>query len=152
MILMDASVLSALAALLGATIGGSTSLLASWLTQRTQARAQWIGQETARRQELYKEFIEQAEKCYVDAIQHDEADVSGLITLYAKIGRMRILSAPEVVMAAGQVGRKILDSYLEKNKTFVELREMVKSDAIDILAGFSEACREELESLRGHQF
>ena len=152
MTLMDASVFSALAALLGATIGGSTSLLASLLTQRTQARAQWIGQETVRRQELYKEFIEQAEKCYVDALQHDEADVSGLITLYAKIGRMRILSAPEVVMAAGQVGQKILDSYLEKNKTFPELREMVKSDAIDILAGFSETCREELESLRGHKF
>jgi hypothetical protein len=149
---VDASVFSALAALLGATIGGSTSLVASLLTQRTQVRAQWIGQETARRQELYKEFIEQAEKCYVDALQHDEADIPGLVTLYAKIGRMRIVSAPEVVLAADHVGQKILDSYLEKNRTFLELREMVKSDSIDVLAGFSETCREELESLRGHQF
>jgi hypothetical protein len=149
---VDASVFSALAALLGATIGGSTSLVASLLTQRTQARAQWIGQETARRQELYKEFIEQAEKCYVDALQHDEADISGLVTLYAKIGRMRILSTPPVVVAADQVGQRILDSYLEKNKTFLELREMVKSDSIDILAGFSETCRHEIESLRGKQF
>jgi hypothetical protein len=150
--LMDAAAFSALAALIGATVGGLTSALASWLTQRTQARALWIGQETIRRQELYKEFIEQASKCYVDALQHDEADIPGLVTLYAKIARMRVLSAPEVVTAADQVGRKIFDCYLERNKTFLELREMVHSDSIDILAGFSEACREELESVRGRQF
>lgn len=36
---MNASVISALAALVGAAIGGMTSVLASWLTQRTQVRA-----------------------------------------------------------------------------------------------------------------
>ena len=39
---MNASVISALAALAGAAIGGFTSFLASLLTQRTQARATWV--------------------------------------------------------------------------------------------------------------
>jgi hypothetical protein len=36
---MNASVITALAALMGAIIGGLTSVLASWLAQRTQARS-----------------------------------------------------------------------------------------------------------------
>src|SRR5262245_50160841 len=67
--LMDSSTVSAIAGLVGAATGGLTSLLASWLTQRTQARASWLGHEIVRRQDLYKEFIEDAAKCYVHALQ-----------------------------------------------------------------------------------
>lgn len=151
---MDASAISALAALIGATIGGVTSLLASWLTQRTHTRVQWLGQAMLRREDVYKEFIVQASKCYVDALQHGEAeaDIPGLVTLYALIGRMRIMSTSKVVDIADQIGRKILDSYLAPDKSFPELREMVKSKSIDIIGEFSEACREEFESLRARQF
>ena len=47
---MNAAYISALAALAGSVIGGLTSLLTSWLTQRTQARAQELNspQEAAR--------------------------------------------------------------------------------------------------------
>jgi hypothetical protein len=38
---MNASVVSALAALFGAAIRGLTSVLATWLTQRTQVRAEF---------------------------------------------------------------------------------------------------------------
>jgi len=57
---MNASVITALAALAGA-IGGLTCF-ASWLAQHAQARAQWLAQDKLRRQELYKEFIEAASK------------------------------------------------------------------------------------------
>jgi hypothetical protein len=149
---MNASVISALAALAGAAVGGLTSVLASWLTQRTQARAQWLAQDKIRRQELYKEFIEDASKCYVDAIQHDKADITVLVGLYTKIGRMRVLSSQQVVESAEKIGRKIIDTYLEPDKTFLELREMVVSGSIDILSDFSEACRAEFDSLRAQQF
>ena len=96
---MDSSVITALAALVGAAIGEFTSLAASWLTQRTQVRAQWISQLILHRQDLYKEFIEQASKCYVHALQHGEADLARLVELYARLGRMRVLS----------VERKIID-------------------------------------------
>jgi hypothetical protein len=145
---MDASIITALAALAGAAIGGLTSVLASWLTQHAQARAQWIAQDKLRRQELYKEFIEAASKCYVDALQHDKADIPALVELYVRVGRMRILSSPNVVESADLVARRIVDTYLAPNKTFLELREMVNSGTIDLLRDFSETCRAEFESLR----
>lgn len=145
---MNASVISALAALAGATIGGFTSVIASWLTRRYQARAQWLVQEKLRRQELYKEFIEEAAKCYTHALQYDKADIPALVVLYTKIGRMRVLSSPTVINSAESVGHKILDTYLEPDRTFLELREMVNSHAIDLLGDFTEACRREFETLR----
>ncbi len=145
---MNASVVTALAALAGAAIGGLTSVLASWLAQQVQARAQWLAQDKLLRHELYKEFIEEASKCYTDALQHDKADIPALVGLFAKLGRMRVLSSPKVVESGEQIGRKIVDTYLEPDKTFLELREMLNSGSIDLLRDFSEACRAELESLR----
>ena len=149
---MNASVISALSGLLGAAIGGFASLLASWMTQRVQVRAQWVVQDKLHRQDLYREFIEEASKCYIDALQHDKGDIPALVTLYTKIQRMRILSPSNVVAAAEQIGHKILDTYLQPDRTFLELREMVQSNSIDILHDFSEACRQEFESLRAQQF
>jgi hypothetical protein len=149
---MNASIISALAALVGATIGGLTSVLASWLTQQTQAKTQWIAQDRIRRQELYKEFIEEASKCYVDALQHDKPDISALVGIYAKIDRMRVQSSPKVVESAEHVGRKIVDAYLAPDKGFLELREMLDSGAINLLGEFSNACRAEFDSLRAQQF
>jgi hypothetical protein len=149
---MNASIVSALAALLGAAIGGLTSVLASWLTQQTQAKAQWIAQERIRRQDLYKEFIEQASKAYIDALQHDKPDISALVEIYAKISRMRVLSTPKVVESADRIGRKIVDAYLAPVKSFLELREMLNTGTIDLLGEFSNACRAEFDSLRAQQF
>ena len=107
---MDTSIISALAALTGAAVGGLTSGIANWLNHRSQVRAQWILHEKTRRQLLYRDFIEEASKCYIDALQHDEADIPGLVGLYAKLSRMRTLSSKSVVHCAEDVARKILDS------------------------------------------
>jgi hypothetical protein len=149
---MNASIISALSALLGAVIGGFTSFLASYMTQRMQVRTQWFTQDRLRRQDLYKEFIEEASKCYIDALLHDKDDIPSLVTVYTKISRMRVLSSPMVIDCAERIGRKILDTYSAPDKTVAELREMANSKSIDILHEFSEACREEFESLRAQQF
>jgi hypothetical protein len=149
---MDASLLSALSALGGAIIGGFTSLLASFFAQRSQARAQWISQDRTRRQEVYKDFIEEAAKCYADALQHDKADVPELVSLFATIAQMRVLSSPNVLAIADGIGRKILDIYRQPNKSVSELLEMANNDSFDVLRDFSEACREEFETLRAQQF
>ena len=149
---MDPSAITALSALLGATIGGLTSLMASLLSQRTQVRAQWLTQQLLRRQDLYKEFIEDASKCYIHALQHDEPDIGGLVSLYGKLGRMHILSAPNVIETAGVIERKIIDTYFAPDKTFMELREMVHSGSVNLFDEFSAACRAEFESIRGHRF
>jgi hypothetical protein len=145
---VDASVATALATLLGAATGGLTSVLATWLTHRTQARAQWLEQEVLRRQDLYKEFIETAARCYVHALQNGEADIPGLVDLYAKIDRMRILSSTKVVEFAERFARTIVGTYSEPNKSFVELQEMISSSSINLMREFSIACREEFGTLR----
>jgi len=61
---------------------------------------------------------------------------------------MRILSSPDVVESAELIARRIVDTYLVPNKTFLELREMTNNGSIDLLRGFSETCRAEFESLR----
>jgi hypothetical protein len=65
--------------------------------------------------------------------------------LYAELSRMRILSSAEVVDSADQIVKRIVDTYLEPNKTFPELREMANSGLIDPLRSFSEACRSEFQ-------
>jgi hypothetical protein len=151
---MNPSIISALAGLAGAAIGGFMSAAASWLAQQRQARAQWFTHDRLRREDLYKEFIEEASKCYVDALQHDstKADIPGLVVLYGKIDRMRILSSPEVVASAERVGRIILDTYLEPDRSFLELREMVHAGTVNLLREFGDVCREEFETLRARQF
>ena len=148
---MNASAISALAALAGTAVGGLTSVVANWLTHRTQVRAQWLQHEKNRRQILYRDFIEEASKCYIDALQHGEADIARLVGLYAKLGRMRVLSAKPVVHSAEGILRTILDAYLEPDKTFVELRDMAIQGTIDLWHDFAHACREEFEDLQARQ-
>ena len=145
---MDTSIISALAALTGAAVGGLTSGITNWLNHRSQIRAQWLLHEKNRRQILYRDFIEEASKCYIDALQHNEADIPGLVGLYAKLSRMRALSSRLAVHHADEVVRKILDAYLEPDRSFIELREMAINGTIDLLHGFSEACHDEFEEMK----
>jgi hypothetical protein len=144
---MDGSAISAFAALMGAAVGGLTSVTTGWMTQRTMARARWHQQDKAHRQQLYKEFIEEASKCYLDALQHNQADMAALVELHAEIGRMRVLSSRDIVASAERIERKMHDTYLELDKSLRELRETLTSRSIDLLTDFSEACRAELNSL-----
>ena len=145
---MDSSFIPALAALGGAALGGFTSFATSWTTLRLQMRADRAASSKERRQKLYKEFITQASKIYGDALVHDELELSGLIGLYSLISRMRILSSTKVIENAVFVTRTISDIFQQPNKTPQELEEMIHNDDVDLLSGFSEACREEFETNR----
>jgi hypothetical protein len=144
---MDASIISALAALTGAAVGGLTSGIANWINHQSQVRAQWLFHEQSRRQMLYRDFIDEASKCYIDALQHSEADIPALVGLYAKISRMRVLSSVKVFKNADDVARKILDTYVEPDKSFVQMREMANGGTIDLLLNFSSACRDEFDEM-----
>ena len=103
---MDASIISALAALTGAAVGGLTSGMAAWLNHRSQVRTEWILHEKSRRQTLYRDFIAEAAKCYIDALQHNEADIPSLVGLYAKLSSMRAVSSKTVVQRANDASEK----------------------------------------------
>lgn len=145
---MDTNVVSALAGLIGAVIGGLTSVTTSWLAQHVQARTQWRRQEHQRREDLYKAFIENAAECYADALQHDEPDMSAFVGIYAKIDQMRVHSSDRVIATATDIRRRIVETYLDTNKAFPEIRDMITDGSIDLLGKFSEACRIELEAMR----
>jgi hypothetical protein len=149
---MDASLISGISALAGAAIGGLTSAVAAWFSQRETVQAQWYATETLRRQDIYRDFIEVAAKCYIDALQHGNPDYPGLISLYAKISRMRVLSSADIVARAEQIAQKIMDTYSEPDKSFTDLRHMAKNHAIDLLYDFSNACHAEHETRRARQF
>lgn len=143
---MDPAYVSAFAALAGSAIGGLTSLAASWLTQREQFSAQRFAHDIDRREDLYKNFIEEASKSYVDAFEHDiaEADVSKLVRLYALVSRMRVLSSQGVIEQADRVMGDIIETYLAPNKTIREVvADRLKTDRLEPLRDFSNACREE---------
>ncbi|HYB54766.1 MAG TPA: hypothetical protein VEK12_01245 [Alphaproteobacteria bacterium] len=144
---MDVAYLSALAALAGSAVGGLTSFFSSWLGQSGQLRAQLFLHDKGRRQELYRDFVDEASRSYIDALTRDTPEPAKMIVLYALVSRMRILSSPKVVEEAVKVARLIMETYPEPNKTFAELRAMSHEGRFDPLRAFSESCREELRGL-----
>lgn len=146
---MDQTYVTVFAALAGSTIGGLTSLVTSWVTQHNQFRVQRLVQELSMREELYRQFIEEASKWYVDAYQHDNPEISNLVNLYALVSRMRVLSAPDIVAASENVCHVIIETYMSPNKTFHDIAKTLNNiSMMDPLQEFSNACRNELHKLR----
>jgi len=143
---MDAGYITALAALGGAALGGFTSFATSWTTQRVQMNAERAASSKSRRQKLYNAFIDGAAKMYGDALIHDKLELAGLIELHAIVSRMRVFSSTAVIENAISVVRVITETYSQPNKSPLEIEEMIESGTIDLLKGFSEACRREFET------
>jgi hypothetical protein len=145
---MDISYISALSALAGSVIGGLTSGIAAWFSQRAQVKASQLAHDRAQREELYKDFIVAVSEAHGDAIVSDQPKIQELIAIYAMISRMRVLSPPRTVTCAEKTIRAAIDAYFAPNKTISELHEMMKSATkIDPLKEFSEAARGELRVL-----
>jgi hypothetical protein len=146
---MDVAYISALSALAGSAVGGLTSTLTTWMTQRAQARATQLVHEISRRQDLYRDFITAASTTYGDALVNSEPQLPDLVDLYSMISRMRTLSEPRTVACADKIMGSIIDTYFAQNQSVRELRDLIKAGAgIDPLREFSEAVREELHVYR----
>jgi len=143
---MNIGYVSAIAALAGAALGGLTSFASSWTTLQAQTKAQRLADSKSGRGEVYKQFIEEASKAYVDSLMHDKLEFSGLVGLYALISRMRIQSSMKVTESADSIVRLIIDTYFQPNKSLTELQAMVHDGGLDPLKDFSDVCRNELET------
>ena len=141
---MNPAYISAFAALAGAIIGGLTSFGTSWFTQRAQLRTAHREGERAKLGALYNDFIEEAARRLADSLTHHADDVTNLVRLYALIGRMRLVSARAVIVAAERIEANIFENYLGPNRTIQELREVARKDGLNALTEFGEACREDL--------
>ena len=146
---MDVAYISALSALAGSVVGGFTSTVTTWLTQRAQTRAGQLAHEITRREDLYRDFITAASKTYGEALVSSEPQLPELVALYAMISRMRVLSRPRTVACADKIMLTIIDTYFAPNRSVRELRDLIKAGAgIDPLKEFSEAAREEVGVFR----
>jgi hypothetical protein len=147
---MDSALVSALSALGGSVIGGLISGVAAVSSQRVQARANILANEIARREDLYKDFIMAASAAYGDALLTNEPKVDKLVSLYALVGRMRVLLPSQIVDCADRVMVTIVETYFVPNRTVREVHELMKSrDAlIDPIRQFSELARNDIAELR----
>jgi hypothetical protein len=149
---MDIGYLTAASALAGSIVGGLTSSMTTWITQRTQARAGYLAREMARRDDLYKDFIVAASKAYGDAVVSSELQVQDLIALYAMVSRMRVQSSPTTIACAEKVMMLTINTVMAPNKTLAEHYELIKTGTgseIDPLKDFSEAARAEMLDFSG---
>lgn len=141
---INSAYLSAFFGLLGATIGGVTSITTAWLTQRTERRENYRHAERAKREALYGDFISEASRLYGDALSHEKDDVTDLVQLYAIIGKLRLLTGREVVTAAEVALDVITATYLAPNRDLRELRTLAHEGGMNFLLEFGEACRRDL--------
>jgi hypothetical protein len=142
---MELMYVPAMAAFGGSAFGAVSTLVGGWLGRRRRLRERYHSRSTSKRERLYRSFIEEASRLYADALVSDQSEVSSLVDLYALIGRMRILSGDEVVDAAEKATRRIIETYLSPNQTFVDLPGFVRE--MDPLRDFGEACRRELQAI-----
>jgi hypothetical protein len=147
---MDAAYISAFAALAGTAIGGLTSFATSWITQQAQARAQHFAAEKEARAALFGRFLDEAAKLYTDALQNKRDDTAALIGIYALKNRIPLISSEQVVDAAENLTRIIVDAYLAPNITMEKMRANWIERHVDPLRDFSDACRQELQTFRWH--
>ncbi len=144
---MDASYLSAVAALAGSAIGALASFATTWATQSSQARAAQRGQARVRREALYGEFISEASRLFVDAFEHELDDPAKLVHLYAVVSTLRLFGDPGTVTEAEHVVNRIGAAYFAPNKELRLFADITAGGELDPLYAFSTACRNELRRL-----
>jgi hypothetical protein len=145
---MDIAYLSALAALAGSVVGGLTTGLSAWTSQRAQMRTALLAHKISQREDLFRDFIVSASKTYGEAIVSSEPQLSELVGLYGMVSRMRVLCSARTVACAERAMLTTLDTFFKPNRTLQELHETIKgAHGINVLQEFSEAARDELRAL-----
>ena len=146
---IDSGLLSPLSALVGALVGGGTTLIAAIYTQSRQGRLQRVASEVTKREMVYADFVFHASNLLLSAYTHDGVVLSGdEQRLIGLINRMRFFASSEIVANAEAALRAILEIAL---KPSVELRQLA-TEALsktfdDPLKEFSLVCRADLERL-----
>jgi len=146
--------ITALAAIFGSLIGGLTSSLGTWISQRHQDRRELLAKILVLREALYSDFISESARLLVDAFEHDAndpknliGDPRNLIPVYALLSRIRLTSSTKILTTAEEVVRTIINAYREPNLTPQQI-ESRAFNGDDPLKNLSEVCRLELESIR----
>ncbi|MBV8814669.1 MAG: hypothetical protein JO271_09275 [Verrucomicrobia bacterium] len=144
---MNAAWIGAFSAVMGSLVGGLTSFLTTYTNQRAQYRRDLLSRQFAQRENLYSEFINEAARLQIDALEQESVKPSTLVTIYALGNRIRLNSSDEVVRAAENTVREIIESYRSPKMTADDIRGQAYLDIRDPVKDFGEACRKELTRL-----
>lgn len=139
----------AIAALFGSLVGALGSSTSTWITQRHADQRDLVARRIFYRVQLYSEFITESARVLVDALENTFKDPNKLIPAYALLNRIRLTASPTVFASAEELVREIVKNYSEPNLSLEEIRSRALNGN-DPLRRFSETCRAELDSMRGH--
>jgi hypothetical protein len=142
---MDAAIITAVAAVSGSIVGGLASFATTYFTQRNQAHREFLSRDAAHREELYAQFIKEATNLYIDSLDKPLTNPTALIGMYSLVGRIRLTAGDKVLLAAEKVMETIVDSYNHPPIKFEDVYKVWRTEHIDPLKEFTEACREELK-------
>ena len=149
---MDGGVTSAMAAITGALVGGLASLASTWVGERSRHRRDLLQREIVKRETTYSEFIERASEVYVASATHriddDDAELPGMVSLYAVSSRIRLFASDHVIKETEKVIDRILRQYGDNNLSAEQLRMSMAEKRDDPLKAFSVICRHELRDLQ----
>src|SRR5262249_18395106 len=141
---MDTTLITALAAALGSLVGAGASIATTLITQRTQTRRQDRAETLRERESLYGEFITEASRLVVDALDHSLERPDTFVKLYGILGRVRLVCGENTLAEAEACCRGVVELYLKPNLTGEQVRAAFKAHEFDPLKAFSSACRAEL--------
>ena len=145
---MEPSLITALSVVLGALVGGTSSIATALFTQRAQSRRESVKVEIQRRELVYTEFINECSKLLNDALERSLESPAAFVQVYALLNRIRLTSSDAVVAAAEQLIKNIIDQYFQPKVPIEELRKMAApGSGADPIQQFSEICRHELHQL-----
>ena len=149
---MDPGVTSALAAVMGASVGGLASLASTWLGERSRNRRHLLQGEIVKRESTYSEFIEKASNLFAVSATHriedDVTEMVGLVPLYSVSSRIRLFASDHVIHQAEKVVERMIARYGDEKISVEQLRTSALESKNDPLKEFSIACRRELRDLQ----
>jgi hypothetical protein len=147
---MDATIVTALAGIVGSLCGSSSSVATAWVTHRSRAKREVLRAEFNKRETLYGEFINECSKQLMDSLERNLDKPDRLMATYALLNRIRLCASEAVLAQAIGLVRFIMDQYFAPSVSLEEFHERVHNERVDPLKAFSEACRRELMSMNAH--
>ncbi len=144
---MNTTLIGALAALGGSSIGAIAPVLSSYVLQRSVAERETSNRDIALREALYSDFIKEASRLYLVSLSNLLENLDDLVPLYALVSRIRLFASEPVVVAAENLVKQIVEHYGDPNLTVEQIRTAALAQKADPLGVFSFACRKELRDL-----
>lgn len=141
---MDSTIITAIAAACGSLVGAAATIVATWITQRTQTLRADREAQLRSREVLYGEFITEASRLTFEALSTSLEKPEAFVKLYGILGRIRLVAANPVLVAAEACCRRIVDLYARPNMTVEQIRVAFEQDRVDPIMDFSVVCRNEL--------